>query len=233
MAFNVDLGPGDDSLTPGAPPDADVEPTAVTVTGGAGNDVIEVDARSATLSGEAGDDHLRGGQVTASGPWTMDGGDGDDTLLNSGARDLRMLGGAGDDRLITSMDDIATAIDCGRGADEVQPGFEDQPGAGCAPHLTELSVAGRGRIAVTGRVSAAATVKITVLTRTRERLASGTRRLRRAGRLRLTLRQVRPSRSANVLVLVTTRGRRRPRDGLLHHQAALVPASASTRDRRY
>ena len=139
MAFNVDLGPGDDSLTPGALPDADVEPTAVTVTGGDGNDVIEVDARSATLSGEAGDDHLRGGQVTAGGPWTMDGGDGDDTLLNSGARDLRMLGGAGDDRLITSMDDIATAIDCGPGADEVQPGFEDRPGAGCAPHLTELS----------------------------------------------------------------------------------------------
>ena len=72
MAFNVDLGPGDDSLTPGALPDADHEPTAVTVTGGDGNDVIEVDARSATLSGEAGDDHLRGGQVTAGGRgrWT-------------------------------------------------------------------------------------------------------------------------------------------------------------------
>ena len=136
----------------------------------------------------------------------MDEGDGDDTLLNSGARDLRMLGGARDDQLITSMDDVATAIDCGPGADEVQPGFEDRPGAGCAPHVTELRVAGRGRIAVTGRVSAAATVKFTVLTRTRERLTSGTRRLRRAGRLRLTLRQVRPSRSANVLVMVTTRG---------------------------
>ena len=204
MAFNFDLGPGDDRLTPDSGTEG--EPTAVSVTGGDGNDEIGVYASSATVLGEAGNDSLTGEQSTASGPSTMDGGPGNDSLKSIGVRDLRMIGGDGNDRLIGLADDVVSEIDCGPGADVTRIGVEDRPGAGCAPHVTELRLAGRGRIAVTGRVSAAATLKVTVLTRAQERLASGTLRARRAGRLRGTLRQIRPSRSANVVVRITTRG---------------------------
>ena len=202
MAFNVDLGPGDDRLTPETGTEG--EPSAVTVTGGDGNDEIGVYARSATVLGEAGNDSLTAEQSNASGPSTMDGGPGNDSLRSIGVRDLRMIGGDGDDRLIGLADGVTSEIDCGPGADVTRIGVEDRPGAGCAPHVTELRLT--GRITVTGRISAAATVTLTVLTRARERLASGTLRARRAGRLRRTLRQTGILRSSNVVVRITTRG---------------------------
>ncbi len=68
-----------------------------TITGGAGNDVIDASAavtKAVTLSGGAGDDTLTAGSKGS----TIDGGAGDDTLTGGAGKDV-INGGAGNDTI--------------------------------------------------------------------------------------------------------------------------------------
>jgi hypothetical protein len=206
MPVAIDLGPGDDKVKSGQGEEAgfgpEVAPPAMTIGGGDGNDTIDVTSRAATLSGDAGADKITATVLArdASGEVRVDGGDGDDQLVilgESAAADV--IGGAGDDNIFTA-ESGGNRVDCGAGADRTDPDFDDQLGAGCAPHLGGLKVKGRvahydkrsNRLRFTdGRLTRAATVKFTVYRaandRRREAIASGTLTLK-AGKLRGALR---------------------------------------------
>lgn len=86
-----------------------------TETGGAGNDTLNGDAGNDSLSGGAGDDWLLGG----SGNNTLIGGDGNDYVnAFSGANSVD--GGAGNDTIL--LGDGADTIDGGTGADSISSG---------------------------------------------------------------------------------------------------------------
>ncbi|MCY1707582.1 DUF4214 domain-containing protein [Pannonibacter sp. SL95] len=80
-----------------------------TLTGGAGNDVLNAGSalKSVTLNGGAGNDTLRGSTSVGS---TLNGGDGNDTLISGSGADI-LDGGTGDDTIHT-----------GTGADKVTTG---------------------------------------------------------------------------------------------------------------
>jgi S-layer protein len=82
---------------------------AATLTGGAGNDVLNAGSalKTVTLNGGAGNDTLRGSTSVGS---TLNGGDGNDTMIGGSGADI-LDGGAGDDTIHT-----------GTGADKVSTG---------------------------------------------------------------------------------------------------------------
>jgi hypothetical protein len=198
LPVDLDLGPGDDKVSTGGGQDdagSDTLSTlpAATVAGGDGNDLLDIGARTAKVSGGAGNDRLVAGQASSDGPWSMDGGDGDDSLVTAtGVRRLRMTGGAGDDSLVTQSvpGSPPVEVDCGPGADLSQISPLDRVFGGCAPHLSRVkpsTVIGhyakaRNRVLFTmGRLSRAASMKVTLL-----RIVSGRRPLTLArGRLSL------------------------------------------------
>lgn len=117
ITANIDAGGGDDivdlarlnggvilfggSVEGGAGNDAiSVEGDDVTLSGGDGDDTIIGNLRSSEVNGDGGDDLLR--IVTASSDSTMvDGGDGNDTIDGTGSDNISLLGGAGDDLIMT------------------------------------------------------------------------------------------------------------------------------------
>jgi Ca2+-binding RTX toxin-like protein len=137
----VDLGPGDDGLVTstgeelrysiGLVLDSYDLPSA-TVTGGDGDDSIDLLARAASVRGEQGDDRLIGKQLqNPGGRWRMDGGAGDDTLfVRTKAARARLRGGAGDD-LLDSRDRTADRVDCGPGQDVATLDRHDRPNRSC------------------------------------------------------------------------------------------------------
>ena len=89
--------------------------TGVTVTGGAGNDVIVGSSAAGkvdTLTGGAGNDNITGG----AGNDVISGGDGNDTLSGLAGNDT-ITGGAGDDTITTGTG--LDLIDVGAGTDTV------------------------------------------------------------------------------------------------------------------
>jgi Ca2+-binding RTX toxin-like protein len=204
LPVDLDLGPGDDRVSTGGGQDDagnDRLPTlpAATVTGGDGNDLLDIGARTAKVSGGAGNDRLVAGQASSDGPWSMDGGDGDDSLVTAtGVRRLRMTGGAGDDSFVTPSgpEHPPVEVDCGPGADVSQIAPLDRALGGCAPHLSGVkpsTVIGRyakarNRVLLTaGRVSRAASMKVKLLL-----IVSGRRPLTLAqGRLSLAAGRLR------------------------------------------
>ena len=86
----------------------------ISLTGGAGDDVLSADA---TLRGEAGNDTLIGG----TGNDTLDGGDGNDVLEGRGGDDA-LEGGSGTDRMIATGDvdfDLTDTTLTGLGTDSL------------------------------------------------------------------------------------------------------------------
>ena len=141
LAVTVDLGPGDDGLMTtvgeellyslGLSLDSYDLPSA-TVTGGDGDDSIDVLARAASVRGEKGDDRLIGKQVQRpAGRWRMDGGPGDDVLsVRTRSARVRLRGGAGDD-IHDSKDRTADTVDCCPGEDVTTLDRRDRPNRSC------------------------------------------------------------------------------------------------------
>ena len=126
LAF--DLGGGADELSIGLAdddPDADADsghkPTRLTVDGGAGNDKLVVGARSGAIRGGEGDDRVEASSNNepAVGPFSVDGGSGDDTVKSvSTIAKLSLMGGTGNDKL-TLINDKAADVSCGSGVDSL------------------------------------------------------------------------------------------------------------------
>lgn len=83
--------------------------TAVSITGGEGNDTLTADAASTkvnTLNGGAGNDGLTGG----AGADVLNGGDGADTLTGNAGADT-LTGGAGNDNFVINLSDSGVVYD--------------------------------------------------------------------------------------------------------------------------
>ena len=97
------------------------KPTQLTVDGGTGNDKLVVSARSGAVRGGEGDDRIEASSnnEAAVGPFSVDGGSGNDTVKSvSTIAKLSLMGGTGNDRL-TLINDKAADVSCGPGVDSL------------------------------------------------------------------------------------------------------------------
>jgi Ca2+-binding RTX toxin-like protein len=118
-SFTVDAGGGDDAVSGKEGGGLGGEfPTAITIHGEAGNDVLTGGSGNDTISGETGSDTLKG----AKGFDTLDGGAGDD-VVSGGDGDDTVDGGPGKDGL--KGGDNGDTVDGGGGNDALTGGEGD------------------------------------------------------------------------------------------------------------
>ncbi|MDA0172334.1 hypothetical protein OJ998_24740 [Solirubrobacter taibaiensis] len=161
----VFLGDGNDRFEVRAP-------VAIVADLGPGNDEFEADGLGAVVTGGPGADHITGFNAeNATGPFQLDGGEGDDTLVFAGRMPgITLTGGAGDDLLalaLTSPDGAPIDFVCGPGADRAIMEPQDRAGDGCARPVTGLT--GLKRVSRTfreGRLEAPARGGVTLRRRT-------------------------------------------------------------------
>jgi uncharacterized repeat protein (TIGR01451 family) len=111
-----------------------------TITGGAGNDLLDGRADSDSLVGGAGNDYLFGGL----GSDTLLGGDGDDTLVGSYSAD-RLVGGNGADVFVVRVGDFEMISDFDETeGDKIYFWIQtfDTTGASAAVNLADVNYAG-------------------------------------------------------------------------------------------
>ncbi len=197
LPLTVYLGDGNDTF------DLSNAPRA-TLDAGAGDDSGVVAADAANILLGDGDDGVElEGYDRAPGPYTVDGGDGDDEIsLQHRGPGMKLSGGEGDDRLYaTATGPAPVAIECGPGADRWAAYPRDTPGDGCAAHLAGITTKTVSRRFREGALTARAAGSVT-LKRREGKSGFGKETVARAtfstapGPLRLTLK---------------TRGRFRPR----------------------
>jgi hypothetical protein len=128
--IRVSLGDGDDRLEVRAP-------VAIVTDLGPGDDAFGADGLSAAVTGGPGRDRIDGSNAAnATGPFRLDGGAGDDTLVFAGRMPgITLDGGEGDDLLalaLTGPDGPAIDFVCGPGADGMIMEPQDRAGEGCA-----------------------------------------------------------------------------------------------------
>ncbi|MDA0182459.1 calcium-binding protein [Solirubrobacter phytolaccae] len=139
LALAVDLGPGDDVLNFTAP--------AAVVSAGDGRDRVD----------SFNSEHYVG-------PFQLDGGPGDDTLIQAGrGPGMTLIGGDGNDTLgvlLVGIDGYAVDLVCGAGEDRTIGEPQDRLGEGCATALTDVTSPRRvsrtfreGRLATPARVT--------------------------------------------------------------------------------
>jgi hypothetical protein len=161
----VFLGDGNDRFEVRAP-------VAIVADLGPGDDEFEANGRSAVVAGGPGADQLYGFNAEdATGPFQLDGGEGNDTLIFAGrVPGITLTGGAGDDVLALALSGpTGPPIDfvCGPGADRAIMEPQDRAGDGCARPVTGLT--GLKRVSRTfreGRLEAPARGGVTLRRRT-------------------------------------------------------------------
>lgn len=139
---------------------------------GEGADQFEAEAPSAVITGGPGDDRLDlFNTEQAPGPFSADGGPGEDTLVMAGrAPGMTLDGGDGDDLLAIALsgpDGIPVDFVCGPGADRSIGEPQDRHGDGCARPVTALTgLRSVSRDFREGRLTAPSLTTITLRRRT-------------------------------------------------------------------
>lgn len=201
MPVTFDAGPGDDLFN--------VSGTTVAIDAGPGNDEVGVMADAGTVAlGDGNDLAEVDGDGKGPGPYTIDGGAGDDLIsLMARGSGMTLIGGAGDDRLYATVGGRApVSIVCGPGADRWGATPRDTPGDGCAAHLAGITPRTVSRAFQEGALTGPASGSVTLTRRegfssfetvargvftarpgplrvSLKRTRAGTRRLRRTPRL--------------------------------------------------
>jgi len=147
-------------------------PVAVVADLGPGNDAFEAHTRSAAVTGGPGADRIDSFNAEkATGPFQLDGGVGNDTLVFAGrVPGITLIGGEGDDLLALALTGpTGWPIDfvCGPGADRAIMEPQDRAGDGCARPVTGLTgLKGVSRTFREGRLEAPSRTGVTLRRRT-------------------------------------------------------------------